>query len=155
MLLIRPTPFNNLLYCCFGQWACELATPQTSFGVRLSRIHLTSAGRLPVNGPCPCSLRPRYQNEVKCSAFDMEMIFHSHANKTHFHKKSCELCLILKVRIFGTRSGGLLFGSFNHDDGDGNKNFKKVTICTCVTLFCTFLCRHCSLQHDFFFLLSV
>ena len=99
----------------------------------------------PVNGPCPCSLRPRYQNEVKCSAFDMEMIFHSHANKTHFHKKSCELCLILKVRIFGTRSGGLLFGSFNNDDGDGNKNFKKVTICTCVTLFCTFLCRHCSL----------
>ena len=29
---------------------------------------------------------PLYQNEVKCSAFDMEMIFHSHANKTHFHK---------------------------------------------------------------------
>ena len=88
----------------------------------------------PVKGPCPCSLRPRYQNEVKCAAFDMEMIFHSHANKTHFDKKSCELCLILKVRIFGTRSGGLLFGSFNNDDGDGNKNFKKVTICTCVTL---------------------
>ena len=22
-----------------------------------------------------------------CSAFDMEIIFHSHANKTHFHKK--------------------------------------------------------------------
>ena len=88
----------------------------------------------PVNGPCPCSLRPRYQNEIKCAAFDMEMILHSHANKTHFHKKSCELCLILKVRIFGTRSGGLLFGSFNNDDGDGNKNFKKVTTCTCVTL---------------------
>ena len=35
--------------------------------------------------------RPLYQNEVKCSAFDMEMIFHSHANKTHFHKKSCAL----------------------------------------------------------------
>ena len=26
-------------------------------------------------------------NEVKCSAFDEEMIFDSHANKTHFHKK--------------------------------------------------------------------
>ena len=26
-----------------------------------------------------------YQNEVKCSAFDMKMILHSHANKTHFH----------------------------------------------------------------------
>ena len=34
---------------------------------------------------------PLYQNEVSCSTFDMEqameMIFHSRANKTHFHKK--------------------------------------------------------------------
>ena len=43
--------------------------------------------------------RPLYQNEVKCSAFDMEMIFHSHANKTHFHEKGCTLGLILKVRV--------------------------------------------------------
>ena len=42
-------------------------------------------------------------NEVKCSAFDMETIFHSHASKTHFHKKGCALGLILKVRVFGTR----------------------------------------------------
>ena len=27
-----------------------------------------------------------------------EMIFHSHANKTQFHKKGCALGLILKVR---------------------------------------------------------
>ena len=33
----------------------------------------------------------------------MEMIFHSHANKSHFHKKGCALGLILKVRVFGTR----------------------------------------------------
>ena len=46
---------------------------------------------------------PLFQNEVKCSAFDMEKIFHSHANKTHFHKKGCALGLILKVRLFGTR----------------------------------------------------
>ena len=45
---------------------------------------------------------PPYQNEVKCSAFDMEMIFHSHAYKAHFHKKGCPLGLILKVRVFGT-----------------------------------------------------
>ena len=44
-----------------------------------------------------------FQNEVKCSAFDMEIIFHSHSNKTHFHKKGCALGLILKVRVFGTR----------------------------------------------------
>ena len=32
-------------------------------------------------------MNPRHcflENEVKCSAFDVEMIFHSHANKTHF-----------------------------------------------------------------------
>ena len=28
---------------------------------------------------------PLYQNEVKCSAFDMKMILHSHVNKTRFH----------------------------------------------------------------------
>ena len=55
------------------------------------------------NKPLPSSPGPLYQNEVKCSAFEMEMIFHSHANKTHFHKKGCALGLILKVRVFGTR----------------------------------------------------
>ena len=55
------------------------------------------------NRPFPSSPGPRYQNEVKCSAFDMEMILYSHANKTHFHKKDCALGLILKVRVFGTR----------------------------------------------------
>ena len=39
----------------------------------------------------------------RCSAFDMEIIFHCHANKTHFHKKGCVPSLILKVRVFGTR----------------------------------------------------
>ena len=34
---------------------------------------------------------PLYQNEVKCSAFDMEMIFHSRTNKSHFHEKGCAL----------------------------------------------------------------
>ena len=33
----------------------------------------------------------------------MEIIFHSHASKTHFHKKGCASSLILKVRVFGTR----------------------------------------------------
>jgi len=53
--------------------------------------------------PLPSSPGPLYQNEVKRSAFDKEMIFHSYANKTHFHKKGCPLGLILKVRVFGTR----------------------------------------------------
>ena len=55
------------------------------------------------NREFPSSLGPLYQNEVKCSAFDMEMIFHSLTNKTQFHKKGCALGLILKVRVFGTR----------------------------------------------------
>ena len=52
---------------------------------------------------------PLYQNEVECSAFDVEMIFNSHANKTHFHKKGCALALILKVRVFGTQKWPILF----------------------------------------------
>ena len=55
------------------------------------------------NGPLTSFPGPLYQNEVKCSAFDMEIIFHSHANKTHFHVKGCALGLILKVGGFGTR----------------------------------------------------
>ena len=33
----------------------------------------------------------------------MEIIFHSHAIKTHFHKKGCAPSLILKVSVFGTQ----------------------------------------------------
>ena len=53
------------------------------------------------NRPLPSFPGPLYQNEVRCSSFDVEMIFHSHANKTHFHKKGCTLGLILKVRGSG------------------------------------------------------
>ena len=55
------------------------------------------------NRPFPSSPGSRYQNEVKCSAFDLEMILYSYANKTRFHKNGCALGLILKVRAFGTR----------------------------------------------------
>ena len=48
--------------------------------------------------------RARDKKEVKCLAFDMKMIFLSHANKTDFRRKCCALGLILKVRIFGTRN---------------------------------------------------
>ena len=43
---------------------------------------------LKINGPFPSSPGHLYQNEFKCSAFDMQMIFHSHANKTHL-ERSC------------------------------------------------------------------
>ena len=36
--------------------------------------------------------------------------------------------------------------SLGNDDGDGNENGKKAKqqLCTCITLFCTFLCRQCT-----------
>ena len=34
----------------------------------------------------------------------MEIIFHSHANKTHFHKQGCACGLILKVKVLGTQT---------------------------------------------------
>ena len=57
------------------------------------------------------SPEPLYQNKVKYSAFDMEMTFHSRANKTHFYKKGAALNPILKVRVFGSRKYGSLFTS--------------------------------------------
>ena len=57
----------------------------------------------------------------------MEMIFHSHANKTHFHQKGCAISLILKVRVFGTRkwptrfmTGSAVSKSFPHLVVEGN-----------------------------------
>ena len=56
------------------------------------------------NKPFPSSPGPLFQNEVLSLSGDVEIIFHSHANKTRFHKKGCALSLILKVRVFGTRT---------------------------------------------------
>ena len=53
-----------------------------------------------LNRPFPSSPGPLYQNEVKYSAYDMEMIFYFDANKIHFFKKGCTLRLVLKVRVF-------------------------------------------------------
>ena len=48
----------------------------------------------------------------------MEIIFHSHANKTHFHKKGCALRLILKE---------ILKGFWNSEDVNSLfKNRKKI-----------------------------
>ena len=56
-----------------------------------------------INRPVSSSPGLLFQDEGSSSAFDMEIIFHSHANKTHFHKRGCAPSLILKVRVFGTR----------------------------------------------------
>ena len=54
------------------------------------------------NRPFPSFPRSLFQDEGRCSAFDTEIIFHSHAKKNNFHKKGCAPSLILKVRVFGT-----------------------------------------------------
>ena len=69
-----------------------------------------------INRPFPSSAAHLYQNEVKCSTFDMEMIFHSHANKTHltegfwtakqsvFFSKSVKKSVKRGVRLLRARS---------------------------------------------------
>ena len=49
------------------------------------------------NRPSPCYPKCLFQNEVKCSTFDMKMIFYCRANKIHFHKKRFALSLVLIV----------------------------------------------------------
>ena len=50
-------------------------------------VVVVGGGQSPaINRPFPSSAAHLYQNEVKCSAFDMEMIFHSFANKTHLNE---------------------------------------------------------------------
>ena len=45
-------------------------------------------------------LVPLFQNAAKREATDMKMIFYSHANKTHFHKKRVCTCLIFEIESF-------------------------------------------------------
>ena len=46
-------------------------------------VHRQVACRLDLYKPFPSSFGPLFQNEGRCSAFDMEIIFHSHANETN------------------------------------------------------------------------
>ena len=85
------------------------------------------SSRCYVNRPFPSSPGPLYQNEVRCSAFDMEMICHSHANKYHFHKKGLAPNLLLIQRPGGTRKWPI---SFNGKlMGFRIKIFKKQFVC--------------------------
>ena len=42
--------------------------------------------------------------QAECEAIDTIMIFYSHVNKIHFHKKGFALSLVFNVRVFGTRN---------------------------------------------------
>ena len=48
------------------------------------------------------------------------MIFHSLANKTHFHKKGCAFDLILRVRVFGTRKWPIISPGKTQCGGDSS-----------------------------------
>ena len=97
-------PPSNLTRLYYNGSAAKSHSTTTQYR-QLRRLRLLGLllGTGKTNRPLPSSPRPLYQNVVKCSTFDMEMIFHSHANKNHFHKKGCALGLILKVKVFGTR----------------------------------------------------
>ena len=67
------------------------------------------------NKPFPSSPGSLFQNEGGRSAIDMEVIFHYHANKPHFHKTGYATSLILKVRVFGTWKWPIVFNdSYNY-----------------------------------------
>jgi len=77
-----------------------------SLGIKIQPVVVTT--QLKSNRPFPSSPGPLFQKEGGCSAFDMEIIFLSHAIKTHFHKKGCAPSLSLKVRVFGARKWPIL-----------------------------------------------
>ena len=67
-----------------------------------------------------CSGAPLGGERFRGARFNsFKIIFHSHANKTRFHKKGCAPSLILKVRVFGTRKWPIILvlcwgGAFAH-----------------------------------------
>ena len=65
------------------------------------------------NRPFLSSKKSHFQNEAKCEAIDMKIIFNYYANKTHFHNEGFALSLVLKVRFFGTRKWPIEFDRIN------------------------------------------
>ena len=61
------------------------------------------------NRPFPSSKKSHFQNEAKCEAIDMKIIFNYYANKTPFHNKGFALTLVLKVKFFGTRKWPIVY----------------------------------------------
>ena len=94
------------LYASNRSYVLSATTAPKFYFICYSTIAVTG------NRQFPSSPGPLFQNEGKCSAFDMEIIFHCHANKTHFHEKGCAPSLILKVRVFGTRKWPIAPGCY-------------------------------------------
>jgi len=82
----------------------------------------------------------------------MEIILHSHENKTHFHKKGCALSLILKVRVFGTRKWPIIafplpqaINKKNHSHIKTLKDTMFINSNLCAVLCNKFILSHFSL----------
>ena len=71
---------------CIKEW-CE--KPRGGWGREGLQIPTVSFSLDLFNRPFPSSPGSLLQSEGRCSPLDMEIIFHSHANKTHFPKKGC------------------------------------------------------------------
>jgi len=84
----------------------------------------------------------------------------SHANlfNINFGTKEC-FCIRKSSTptglVWNTNMAAVSLGSLNNDDGDGNENGKKKNnwfrlakqkLCTCITLFSTFLNRRCPIR---------
>ena len=67
----------------------------------LSDVEINISNNEVSNTLFPNCFKPLFQSEAKCKAIDMKRIFHSHANKTHYHKNGFTLGLVVKVRVFG------------------------------------------------------
>ena len=81
-------------------------------------------GSLGLNRPFPSFPGPLFQNEGRCSAFDMEMTFHSHAIKLIFKRKVVHLASFWKWGCLELGSG-LLMGRHKLDTSnliDSNVN---------------------------------
>ena len=107
-------------HCTTTMWKCLISRQRLPFFFSWTSV-----------SPFRSSPGLLYQNEVKCWGFDIEMMFHSQANTTHFHKKDYALGLILKVRIFETRKWPILLQKNSNiwrTDWDGISTIKfKVT----------------------------
>ena len=53
--------------------------------------------------PFPSCSKLLFQSEAKSETIAVKMIFHSHSNEAHYHKKGFGLSRVSKVRFFGTR----------------------------------------------------
>ena len=68
-------------------------------------LKIMRSGKYMLNRPFPSPHGPLFQNEGRCSAFDMEIIFHYHANKLIFTRKVVHLASFWKWGFLKLRRG--------------------------------------------------